>query len=237
MNTTSRSPDLATVRTNPIWAALTSGNRDIAQGGPLAFRYPTDVAPFAAVETQTPEAIAAMLALLPEGGRFAFFGPRPFIPPSGCEVQFSAPLLQMELTGPLKQRTNAIEIIELGETDVPDMAELTQLTRPGPFGPRTHSLGRYIGIRMDGRLAAMAGERMRFSDRVEISAVCTHPDFRGRGFGEYLVGIMVNALIQEGKVPLLHVLASNIGAIALYERLGFKPVHHGHVVFYGRSPA
>jgi predicted GNAT family acetyltransferase len=143
----------------------------------------------------------------------------------------------MELTGPLKQRTNAIEIIELGETDVPDMAELTQLTRPGPFGPRTHSLGRYIGIRMDGRLAAMAGERMRFSDRVEISAVCTHPDFRGRGFGEYLVGIMVNALIQEGKVPLLHVLASNIGAIALYERLGFKAVHHGHVVFYGRSPA
>jgi predicted GNAT family acetyltransferase len=92
---------------------------------------------------------------------------------------------------------------------------------PGPFGPRTRELGQYIGIRVDGALAAMAGERMRLDGFVEISAVCVDPEHRGRGYAALLVAWLVRKLREEGATPFLHVFPDNLSAIALYERLGF----------------
>jgi len=112
-------------------------------------------------------------------------------------------------------------LVELGETDVAEMLALTELTQPGPFGPRTIDLGRYIGVRADGRLAAMAGERLRPEGHTEISAVCTHPDFTGRGYAKALMLLLMADAARAGRRPMLHVKTEN-GAKVLYERLGFS---------------
>ena len=103
------------------------------------------------------------------------------------------------------------------------MLALTALTKPGPFAERTIRMGRYYGLRSpDGRLMAMAGERMTSSDFTEISAVCTHPEFAGRGLGRILVSHVLAQLLAEGRQPILHVKTENDGAKRLYERLGFR---------------
>jgi predicted GNAT family acetyltransferase len=110
----------------------------------------------------------------------------------------------------------------LGAPDVPAMLELVAATRPGPFGTGTHRLGTYLGIRHAGRLAAMAGERMHPPGFVEISAVATHPDFRGRGLALRLIRAVVAGIRARGEVPFLHVAAENTGAVRLYESAGFE---------------
>jgi predicted GNAT family acetyltransferase len=100
------------------------------------------------------------------------------------------------------------------------MLRLAEQTNPGPFGPRTHELGQYIGVRVDGALAAMAGERLRLHGAVEISAVCVSPEHRGKGYAAFLVAWLVRKLREEGAMPFLHVFTEN-PAIALYERLRF----------------
>ncbi|MDE1993284.1 MAG: GNAT family N-acetyltransferase [Rhizobiaceae bacterium] len=222
------------VRSNPVWAALTSGNRDLAEGGTLALRYPSDIAPFAAVKEPTPAAFEELSALITENGRAALVTVNPIMPPETLEIQMTAPILQMEATRRLPHPTATVEIVTLGANDVSEMMQLTELTKPGPFGPRTYTLGRYIGIRIDGQLAAMAGERMRFDDRVEVSAVCVHPDFRRRGYAELLITTLMDDLERNNKVPVLHVFASNAGAISLYERLGFRIAQELHVTSLGR---
>jgi predicted GNAT family acetyltransferase len=110
----------------------------------------------------------------------------------------------------------------LGEADAAEMLELALLTRPGPFRKRTHTLGRFIGVRDRGRLIAMAGERLKMDGFVEISAVCTHPDYRGRGLGGALLQAVGDRILSEGDTPFLHTYAHNTGAIALYRKLGFE---------------
>jgi ribosomal protein S18 acetylase RimI-like enzyme len=168
----------------PVWSALTSGNRRFAEGGSLALRFPADIAPFGATADDSPEAFAALGALISRDGRVA--------------------LVSLDKLKPH-----------------PEMLDLAERTKPGPFGPRTHELGQYIGIRVDGALAAMAGERMRLDGCVEISAVCVSPEHRGRGYAALLVAWLVHKLREEGVTPFLHVFTDNVSAIALYERLGF----------------
>jgi predicted GNAT family acetyltransferase len=101
------------------------------------------------------------------------------------------------------------------------MIALTALTDPGPFRTRTIECGRYLGVRRDGELIAMAGERQRLPGFVEISAVCTHPDFRGQGLAGRLVRAVAAGIERDGARPFLHTGATNTTAIRLYEALGF----------------
>ncbi|MEU6038672.1 GNAT family N-acetyltransferase [Actinomadura sp. NPDC047616] len=127
------------------------------------------------------------------------------------------------------------EVVELGAGDVPEMLELTARTRPGPFWPRTRELGTYLGVRENGTLVAMAGERLRPPGWAEISAVCTAPEARGRGHAARLVRALVARITSRNERPFLHVAAANTDAIALYERLGF--VVRKRVTFRGfRTP-
>jgi predicted GNAT family acetyltransferase len=116
----------------------------------------------------------------------------------------------------------ATEIGTLGAADAPAMMELTKLTRPGPFTPRTHELGTFLGIRIDGRLVAMAGERMKPANYTEMTAVCVHPDYRGRGYAQMLLGAVSRQISARGEIPFLHVFSDNAGAIALYRRQGME---------------
>ena len=113
------------------------------------------------------------------------------------------------------------EIVELGPADAGPMAALTAATEPGPWAPRTYELGRYIGIRDGERLVAMAGERLKPEGAIEISAVCTDPDYVGRGYARALMTTLIDATFAAGKVPMLHVKTEN-GAKRLYEKLGFR---------------
>jgi ribosomal protein S18 acetylase RimI-like enzyme len=95
------------------------------------------------------------------------------------------------------------------------------LTKPGPFAQRTIVLGSYVGIRSGDQLVAMAGERMRFDGFTEISAVCTHPDHRGRGHAVLLVSALMRSILARGETPFLHIFSDNTSAAALYRKLGF----------------
>jgi len=124
--------------------------------------------------------------------------------------------------GTVNRDTAASDIVELGDEDAPEMLALATLTEPGPFLTRTHRMGNFIGIRLEGRLAAMAGERMRFPGYTEVSGVCTHPDFRGRGLARRLSAAVMAAIVARGEQPFLHAWRSNQAAISLYESLGFE---------------
>jgi predicted GNAT family acetyltransferase len=120
------------------------------------------------------------------------------------------------------------EIDELGIQDSSEMIELTSLTKPGPFGTRTHELGNYLGIRREGKLVAMAGERLKVPGYTEVSAVCTHPDHTGNGYARVLMMEIVRRIRDRGETPFLHVRGDNARAIDLYKLLGFHERKFGH---------
>jgi predicted GNAT family acetyltransferase len=113
------------------------------------------------------------------------------------------------------------EVVALQEADAPQMLALATLTRPGPFSSATHRLGDFIGVKQDGVLVAMAGERMKPDGYTEVSGVCTHPDHRGQGYASGLMAIVARRILDRGETPFLHAYATNTGAIQLYEGLGF----------------
>ena len=140
--------------------------------------------------------------------------------PDGWTVAREFDVVQM--TGGTVDAVDRTEVIRLGPADVPEMLELVGMTRPGPFGPRTIELGDYVGIRRDGALIAMAGERLRFTGWTEISTVCTAPAHRGQGLASLLVSALLDSIGHRSERAFLHVTTTNTGALRLYERLGFR---------------
>ncbi len=203
-----------------IWSALSGRQSNFAEGGVIALRMRADIGPFAAAADDSPDAVAALGALVPEDGDISLLQPKPPQPPTGIAVAMSALGLQMTITAFTADRA-AFPIEPLGDGDAAEMLALALLTKPGPFRANTHRLGRFLGIRDQGRLVAMAGERLKTDGFTEISAVCTHPDYRGRGYGAALMRAVGDRLLTEGETPFLHTYADNAGAIALYRKLGF----------------
>ncbi len=214
---------------NPIWSALTSRHRRFAVGGDRVKRYPADIGPFVAVREAGMRVDAELHELIAPGEAVDFVGVRPQLP-DGWNVAGPAGVLQMycrerlpvaDAAGRDPAERPLPRWTPLTDADRPAMLELTALVYPMYFRERTQELGPYVGIRQEGMLAAMTGERMSMEDRVEISAVCTHPRFLGRGYAGLLVGVVANDIFDRGLTPFLHVSDQNTRAIALYERLGF----------------
>jgi len=203
----------------PVWSALTTGHRALAEGAAHVRRYPAAIAPFAAMSDES-DAAWSELADLARDDVVAVVTTAPLRDLRGLNSPFSANVRQMVAVEP-GDPVGDVPFEILDQRDIPAMLELTALTKPGPFLARTHELGRYIGIRDGERLAAMAGERMRLDGFTEISAVCVHPDYRGRGYAQRLVTALMTAIRSKGETPFLHVIDDNHAAIALYERLGF----------------
>jgi predicted GNAT family acetyltransferase len=130
---------------------------------------------------------------------------------------------------------NEQELTELGEADSADMLALARLTEPGPFEAETWRMGRYFGVRREGRLLAMAGQRMRPPGFVEVSGVCTHPNARGEGLATRLTCHVTRIILEAGETPFLHAWADNTGAIALYERLGYRLYRQINVGVFTRT--
>lgn len=212
----------------PIWHALADGWRAFAEGGPLARRLDRRVGLFGAAADESPAALAALAELVPpDGGELWIVEQAPPEPPGTVTVREAA-CVQMVLDGPTAAPASDLPVQVLGPADAADMLALADLTKPGPYILGTHRLGRFIGVRDDaGRLIAMAGERMRMGGLAEVSAVCTHPDAQGRGLATQLMRQVMARMTARGERPFLHAYDSNEGAIALYERLGFR--HAGTV--------
>lgn len=190
----------------------------------MAKRYPAAVTSLAALRQPDAAAFAALAPLAPPSHAVALFLDEVPPLPAGWSVIASGPLAQMVCVSPDRVLRESVgdEVAAMTAADVDEMVALTALTRPGPFGPRTIELGGYCGIRREGRLAAMAGERMRVPGFTEISAVCTHPDFRGHGYAAALVAAVARGIVQRGEVPFLHTRPENAAAVNVYRKLGFE---------------
>lgn len=205
---------------NPIWHALSTAQSALALGNGLAKRFPSDVAPFGGLIDQSAAAYGALEEILPGAVTALALDAEPMLPPDWEMVQ-SGEMYQMICETPVYTDDKPI-FRELTKADVPEMLALTKLTEPGPFLPRTIELGAYLGIHDSGSLVAMAGERLRLSGFTEISAVCTHPQYRGRGYGNALLTALIARIMRRGETPFLHVRTENVTAVGLYEKLGFK---------------
>jgi ribosomal protein S18 acetylase RimI-like enzyme len=216
---------------NVIWQALTTRQEHFAETFHTARRFPQEVTALCAMEQPNDSGYESLAGLIRCGATGAIFLNEPYPARTGWDYVAGAPLLQMvcdDRPGTSHAPANESEIIELGPQDSADMIELTSLTKPGPFGKRTHELGFYAGIRDHGKLVAMAGERLKVSGYTEVSAVCTHPDHLGKGYAARLMLAVMRCIHQRGEIPFLHVRADNARAIALYERLGFRTRWQGH---------
>ena len=206
---------------NVMWQALTTAQADWSRGGALARRFRPEFARFAGMPALSEAGLVALAADMDCDEVVALSDPDDFDPGPLFDVTDRKNLVQMvgPATGPVRepQRFRA-----LGPDDVPRMTALVQLTAPGPWYERTPELGRFVGFEQDGRLVAMAGERMRVPGHTEISAVCCHPEWRGRGLPADLMRLVSRGIVARGETPFLYVLAENALAIALYEKLGFR---------------
>lgn len=206
---------------NPFWSSLATLHRGLALGEDDVLRYPAEVAPFLGLAEAGTDVAGAFAALVPEGDTALLLGVAPAKVPAGWRLQPLEELAQMwcttELTVP-----DGPEIVPLGEAQRGDVLELTALVYPHYFRPRTMDLGRYFGLYLDGRLAAMVGERLGAPGFREMSAICTHPDFLGRGYARQLTAMLTNDTLARGDLPFLHVSQANVRAVALYQRMGYR---------------
>jgi ribosomal protein S18 acetylase RimI-like enzyme len=210
---------------NVIWQALTTRQREFAESFDSARRFPHEVTSLAAFAEPSAIGYASLAGLVGDGGTAAVLLEDPYAPRDGWEFVGGAPLLEMVCengNAPERDLNFKLELIELGAKDSPAMVELATLTKPGPFGTRTHELGYYVGIRDGGKLVAMAGERLKVPGYTEVSAVCTHPEHTGKGYARVLMLDVMRRIHERGEKPFLHVRQDNTRAVELYERLGFR---------------
>jgi len=212
----------------PIWSALTTRQRGLAQGGERALRYPSAIGPFADMIDMSAASFAALGQLMSPSEYVVLFTHDTVTAPAGFKVLLAETGEQMIGTAAESPLHDA-EIVTLGADDVPAMMALTELTKPGPFGKRTHELGTFLGIRVGSELVAMAGERLKPGNHTEMTAICVHPAHRGRGYAQALLGAIARQIVARGEIPFLHVFSNNASAIALYQRQGMRIRRRLHV--------
>ncbi|HWQ86674.1 GNAT family N-acetyltransferase [Brevundimonas sp.] len=220
----------------PVWSALTSRQAALSIGDARALRFDPAWALFGAAADASPGNLQALTDLntSPHGLGLVETG-ETHLPP-GARVRSQAPCVQMTAST-LTAGGRDLAFEPLGEADAADMLALATLTVPGPFFEKTHRLGDFIGVKQDGKLIAMAGERMRPAGFTEVSGVCTHPDHRGHGYASALMRVVTQRILERGEEAFLHAYAAHAATIALYETLGFNVrTAITYTVLDGRQP-
>ena len=217
--------DVYTHLDNPIWNALSTRQSQFAEGNDFARRFQPEIGPLAGLREQSTDAYQSLGRLLKPGEPAVLFLEEKPRLPEGWNLLKHDSLVQMIRPNPPENSAfgtaTGICLESLGVADVPAMLELTALTEPGPFRPRTFELGGFVGVREGDRLAAMAGQRVAPPGFAEVSAVCTHPEFRGRGYAQLLVAAVARAIHERGETPFLTSYTHNTNAIRVYEAVGF----------------
>jgi ribosomal protein S18 acetylase RimI-like enzyme len=229
---------MAHILDNVIWQALTTRQTEFAESCDQARRFQRDVTSLTAFQEDSDRGYASVANLVGPQGTAALFLDTPYETRAGWDYVAGAPMLEMVHQNgvPHREKSNpAPEMVELGFQESAEMLALATLAKPGPFGTRTHELGSYVGIRCDGKLAAMAGERLKVPGYTEVSAVCTHPDHVGKGYARALMTEIMRRIRERGETPMLHVRADNTRAVRLYEQLGFRIRKEMHFAVLRRS--
>ena len=206
---------------NPFFSALGSLHAGIALCAGEVLRYPPEFAPFLGIPHPGVDLRRPLETLVAAGDSVLLLGVAPAAVPDGWTLERFADLAQMSCDHELEV-VDGPDIVELDMRHRDDVLALTALVYPHYFRRRTMELGRYFGMYVDGRLAAMVGERLGTPDAREMSAICTHPDFLGLGYARRLTAFLGNRTLQEGKRPFLHVAYSNARAKRLYEQMGYR---------------
>jgi ribosomal protein S18 acetylase RimI-like enzyme len=207
----------------PIWSALTTEQCELAVGDRLARRFPVEVGPLSGLREQSDAAYEGLRALAGDG-LVAQFLQEPWEPRTGWSVARDGMMDQMVWTEETRVRQElppASTLRDLSDEDAPAMLALAKLTEPGPFGTKTHTLGRFFGIFESDVLMAMTGQRLHMPGFTELSAVCTHPEARGHGYSRVLMAQVMADILSRGERPMLHVFSANAPAIRVYRGLGF----------------
>lgn len=219
---------------NPIWNALSTRQNQFAEGDDFARRFQPEIGPLASLREQSTEAYQSLGRLFKPGEPVVLFLEEEPRLPEGWSLLKHDSLVQMICPNPPQDsafgKATDVQWEPLGLADVPAMLDLTALTEPGPFRQRTFELGGFVGVHQGDRLAAMAGQRVAPPGFTEVSAVCTHPEFRGRGYAQLLVAAVASAIHERGEIPFLTSYTHNTNAIRVYEAVGFAIRRTLHLV-------
>ena len=209
---------------NPIWNALNSGDVDKNIGSQEIAFFDSSIAPFIGMDKWDTNSQQGLLMNAPADRNWYLLIGDTIRWNDDFEILLHIPLYQMCCTkSPLMpNRKYNTEIVALNDTHIDEMVQLTALTKPGPFTNRTIDFGNYHGIFVDGKLVAMGGERMHVHNYTEVSAICTHPDYRGLGYAAMITHYITQSIVQKGQIPFLHSRVDNMSAIEVYKKLGFE---------------
>lgn len=220
---------------NPVWNALNTGNEALGKGTDGVKYYRSDISPFVGLRENNKENLTALYNLIEAEEPFGLVVENKMTIEAPWVVIRCVPLFQMVCEQPVMEKEVTEAMTDLDEVYIPQMTALAKLTQPGPFKEKTIDFGHYQGIFYDNQLVAMAGQRMYAPPYAEISAVCTHPDFTGRGFAAQLMLSQIKRITGKGEIPFLHVAAESLRAIKIYELLGFRKRKEMYVYFIKRA--
>lgn len=214
---------MAHILDNPVWNALESGNANLANGNNYAKYLDSDVSPFVALRDFDATCFENLYELLPHRDINILACTQPIDMPPHWEVVAMAHGYQMVYTRrPDELQRSYLPLADLSALHVNNMMALTDLTNPGPFAQRTLAFGHYQGVWHNNQLVAMAGQRMQPYNYAEISAVCTHPEYAGKGYARELITSQIIRMQAANLTPFLHVRNNNERAVKLYKQLGFE---------------
>ena len=205
---------------NIVWNALAGPQARFAEGTGAARRYARGFSPIVGFADQARPDFSALAPHCEPDEHFYCDG-WSGAAPEGWRIDAETAMFKMVWESPMPERDEAPDAVRLVPAHYAQALALAELTKPGPFGPRTPELGEYFGVFEGDRLIAMAGERMHAGMLRELSGVCTHPDAQGRGHARRLMAKLVRRQMQRGETPFLHVMSANTTARRLYARMGY----------------